>query len=72
MKKKEKGLAGKGKLTNAIIDKLQNYYGIAIRQNKDNSAGMQAAVKATLFHVASSKDNKVKVAGVLTLPTRLK
>ena len=45
---KEKRLGGKGKLTNAIIDKLQNNYCIAIRQNKDN---MQGAVKATLFHV---------------------
>ena len=45
---KEKRLGGKGKLTNAIIDKLQNNYCIAIRQNKDN---IQSAVKATLFHV---------------------
>ena len=28
-----KGLGGNGKLTNAAIDKLQNYYGMSIRQN---------------------------------------
>ena len=28
-----KGLAGKGKLTDGKIDVLQNYYGLAIREN---------------------------------------
>ena len=56
LKKREKGLGGKGKLTNNIIDRLQNYYGIAIRENKDNLNAMQAATRAALFHVASSKD----------------
>ena len=51
------GLSGKGKRTNAMIDRLQNYYGIAIRQNKNDLKKMQAAVRATLFHVASSKEN---------------
>ena len=58
-KKKEKGLGGKGKLTDCIIDKLQNYYGIAIRSNKNNLKAMQAAIKATLFHIASSKENNL-------------
>ena len=40
-----------------MIDWLQNYYGIAIRQNKIKLKKMQAAVRATLFHVASSKEN---------------
>ena len=34
LKKKKKGLGGPGKLTDAAIARLQNYYGIAIRQNK--------------------------------------
>ena len=34
LKKRENGLGGRGKLTDATIDRLQNYYGIAIRQNK--------------------------------------
>ena len=40
-----------------MIDRLQNYYDIAIRENKNNLKAMQAATRATLFHVASSKDN---------------
>ena len=56
-KKNVKGLSGKGKLTNTMIDQLQNYYGMAIRQNKNDLKNMQAAVRAILFHVASSKEN---------------
>ena len=33
LKKDNPGPGGKGKLTNAMIDKLQNYYGIAVRSN---------------------------------------
>ena len=40
-----------------MIDRLQNYYGMDIRQNKNDLKKMQAAVRATLFHVASSKEN---------------
>ena len=57
LKKNEKGLGGKGKLTHAIIDRLQNYYGIAVRQNTNNLEGMRKSIHATLFHVASSKEN---------------
>jgi len=57
LKKNVRGLGGRGKLTDAVIDKLQNYYGIAVRSNVDNLNGMQSAVLASLFHVASSKDN---------------
>lgn len=57
LKKNVKGLGGKGKLTNAIIDRLQNYYGIAIRSNVNDLEGMQEAILATLFHVASSEKN---------------
>ena len=39
-----------------MIDRLQNYYGIAIRSNKNNLKGMQSTTKAALFHVASNKD----------------
>ena len=42
------------KLTYAIIDKLQNYYGIAVRSNSNDLAGMQKAIRATLYHVAST------------------
>ena len=33
LKKSVKGLGGKGRLTDSTIDKLQNYYGIALRSN---------------------------------------
>ena len=58
LKSRVKGLGGRGKLTNAVIDRLQNYYRIAIRSNKDNLEGMKNAVLASLFHVSSSKDNE--------------
>ena len=45
------------KLTITTIDKLQNYYGIAMRENANDFAGMQKAVRATLYHVASSDVN---------------
>ena len=49
-----KGLGGKGKLANSIINKLQNCYGIAVRSNCNNLDEMTKAVHATQFHVASS------------------
>ncbi|GFV10016.1 uncharacterized protein TNCV_4129511 [Trichonephila clavipes] len=49
LKSKQKDLGGRGKLTDSFIDKLQNYYGIAIRDNVNNLQGMQRAVIATFF-----------------------
>ena len=57
LKLKVKGLGGKGRLTDAVVDKLQNYYGIAVRSNIGDLKGMQSAINAALFHVASSKVN---------------
>ena len=57
LKKRIKGLGGRGKLTKRAIDRLQNYYGIAIRSNSNNLPAMQKAVRASLFHVASSETN---------------
>ncbi|MCP4483313.1 MAG: hypothetical protein GY823_01950 [Flavobacteriaceae bacterium] len=50
-----KGIAGKGRLTNKLIDKMQNYYGLAIRQNPQDLNGMQNDIKAGLYHIASSE-----------------
>ena len=44
LKKENKGIGGKGKLTDAMIDKLQNYL-----------EAMKSAIYASLFHCASSK-----------------
>ena len=40
-----------------MVDIMQNYYGLAIRQNKDNLQGMINDVKAGLYHLVSSKEN---------------
>ncbi len=56
LKKKTKGLSGKGKLTDAFIDRLQNYYGIAIRANVGDLNKMQQNVIAVLFHCASNEE----------------
>ncbi|GFV70131.1 uncharacterized protein TNCV_4337401 [Trichonephila clavipes] len=57
LKKNTKGLGGKGKLTDKFIDKLQNYYGIAIRSNVGCLEKMQSAVIAAFFHCCSSNQN---------------
>jgi hypothetical protein len=54
LKKNVKGLGGRGKLTNNLIDRLQNYYGIAVRSNVGDLQGMINGICASLFHVASS------------------
>ena len=55
LKKEVKGL--KGKLTEKVIDSLQNLYGIAIRSNPGNLTGMQDNVVIVMGHVASSEKN---------------
>ena len=56
LKKTEKGL-GKLGLNDAVIDKLQNYYGIALRGNVGSVEAMKTAIYAAWCHVASSKNN---------------
>lgn len=56
LKHETPGLGGKGKLTDGLIDKLQNYSGIAIRSNAGNFPEMKKAIYASLFHCASYKD----------------
>ena len=46
-----------GRLTNALIDKLQVYYGLAIRRNTGNLQGMIKEISAGLHHTASSDCN---------------
>jgi hypothetical protein len=43
-------LGGKGRLTQSEVDKLQNYYGLAIRRNVNNLEFMKRAVWAVCFH----------------------
>ena len=63
LRKTVKGLGGSKRLTDAMIDKIQNYYGIAIRHNagKDVKTMKEAiwgggGYLGGFFHVASSKE----------------
>ncbi|KMQ83416.1 hypothetical protein RF55_20114 [Lasius niger] len=53
-KKKTKGLGGKGKLTEKVIDKLTVYYGLAIRRHCDSVQNMKNAIWATFYHYSST------------------
>lgn len=53
-----KKIQGKGRLTAAVINKLQNYFGLSIRQNANSLYPMKKAVMATLFHNSSLEDTK--------------
>ena len=52
-----KGVAGRGRLTDGKIDILQNYYGLAIRENINSTSQMAAVIEAALYHVASTDEN---------------
>ncbi|GFX01659.1 cytochrome P450 4V2 [Trichonephila clavipes] len=43
-----------GKLSDSFIDRLQNFYEIAVRSNVGNLSGLQQNVIAALFHCSSS------------------
>ena len=43
-------IGGRGRLTDAVIDTFQNYYGSAIRTNLGNKEEMKSAVWAIYFH----------------------
>ena len=47
--KASKRYFGKGKFTNNMIDRLQNYYGMAIRSNKNNLKEMHLPLKLLYF-----------------------
>lgn len=49
-----KTIGGKGRLTDVEIQKIQAYYGNAIRGNTNDLVKMRAAVRAIFFHKLSS------------------
>ena len=57
LKKKVKGLGGKGKLTAKLIDELTICYGLAIRRNPNSLKNMKNEIWATLFHKLSTDEN---------------
>ena len=62
LKKKGKGLMRRDRLTDAIIDRLQNFGGVTIRQNQGNLEIMKSSLLASLIHVASKEDNNFPFA----------
>ena len=54
-----KKISGTGRHTKKGIDKLQNYYGMAIRSNVGDLRGMMMPVQATLHHMTSTDDRLV-------------
>ena len=44
-------VGGKDRLTKVVIDKLENYYGAAIRGNVGNLRIMQDAIWAIFYHI---------------------
>jgi hypothetical protein len=45
-----KYISGMGRLTDKAINTLQNYFGMAVRQNKGCQYAMKKAIMATLYH----------------------
>ena len=59
-KKDVQGLGGEGRLTDAKINTLQNYFSIALHQNDGDIDRIIFACKASMFHVACYYDNCLK------------
>ncbi|GFX82365.1 uncharacterized protein TNCV_2870461 [Trichonephila clavipes] len=52
-----KPLCGRNRLTEAEIDRLQAYYGLAIRRNLSSVKDMQQAIWAIFLHKLSTDEN---------------
>ena len=72
-----KKISGTDRHTKKVIDKLQNYYGMAIRSNVGDLCGMMMAVQATLHHMTSTDDwpvhhmcPEVRIPGTHTIKQR--
>ena len=55
-----KKISVKGRLTDKIINKMQNYYGMAIRQNPGQSREMKKGIGAVLWHCSDIQDLQVR------------
>ena len=60
-----KGVSGKGRLTDKAVTTLQNYYGMAIRQNMGDLQGMRKVVGAVPYHCSELKMKKLATSFVL-------
>ena len=54
-------VGGKDRLTKLVTDKLQNYYGAAIRQNVGNLRIMQDAIWAIFYHTIKASNETLDV-----------
>ena len=52
----EKKISGIGRLTDKVINTMQNYYGMAIRQNSNDLFAMRESVIASLMHNTNFDD----------------
>ena len=52
-----KTIGGAGRLTESVINSLQNYYGDAIRRHTGDLPGMMKAVQASLMHYNSTDEH---------------
>ena len=50
-----KGIGGAGRLTDKIIDKMQNHYGSAIRNNKGKLESMHDSIQSILKHMVEEE-----------------
>ena len=51
-----KTIGGRGRLTDGMIDSLQNYYGMAVRANAGDLQAMSRAIWASLMHRVSTDE----------------
>ena len=47
-------------MTKKVVNTLQNYYGMAIRQNVESLYAMKKSVLAIVFHCSENKDIEVR------------
>ena len=64
LKKADKVFDGRGCLADAVIDRIQNYFGVVIHQNKGNLAALKAGTLTSLFQVPSSEKNSHTYLGI--------
>ena len=65
-----KTVGGRGRLTNAVVVKIQNYYGMVIRSNIGNLKDMQNAIWAICFHMITESNNEKSMNNISTVYSR--
>ena len=55
-----KTLSSKGKLTEKVINSMHNYYGLAIRNNKNQLFNMKKSIEAVLYHCTALANEELR------------